>query len=248
MRKWIVLVLLALALPAFAASDVLDNKGVVEMVHLGLSKDVISAKIKASTTNFDTSPEALARLKREGVPSDIVALMIQGGGAGAAPGAAAGGAGNSVFAFVDANGQQTVMSPVRVTAEMSTRKAWIPFYHGGPETFMFIDGRHAALKTSATPAFVTGMAPLNIRLVHLGQKNDREARYVVFSGSTTDREVQVNSEHLSNGSYRLTPAQPLQAGEEYAFLVQPELPAGCTFWGCFTQYAGTTRAYDFGVQ
>lgn len=255
MRKWIVAFLLALALvlPVFAADNVLDNAGVVQMVHLGLSKNVITAKIHASQTHFDTSPNALAKLKRDGVPSDIVAAMIEGGGSGNgqvvvnSTGVHVNNQNNGVFEFEGSNGPQP-MDAVRVTAEISTRKAWIPFYHGGPETFMFIDGRHATLKTSVLPTFLTTMDPINIRLVHMGEKKGRESRYVVFSGSSTDREVQVKTERTSNGDYHIQPTQPLKIGDEYAFLVQNSLPAGCAFWACFAQYASASKAFDFGVE
>lgn len=233
---------------AFADGGVVDNQAVVQMVKLGLSQQVIEAKIQSSPTAFDTSPEALARLKHDGVPSDIITLMVTGGNTGGREAAAGAAPGNEHFQFVSTSGARQAMSPVRVTAEMSNRKAWIPFYHGGPETFLFIDGRHATLHTGASPAFVTNLNPINVRLVHLGEKNDREARYVVFSGSTTDREVQVSTTQLGNGSWQVKPVAPLQPGEEYAFLVATQLPVGCGFWTCFAQYAGTSEAYDFGVQ
>lgn len=247
-------VVLAACLTASAASaadNVLDNQAIVQMVHLGLDQQVIEAKIHASTTNFDTNPEALAKLKREHVPAAIIADMINAGSTAATgangvnpttnPGATS-------FQFVAADGARTSMSPVRVTADASYRKAWIPFHIGGPETFLFIQGRHAALHTGNDPAFTTNINPISVRLVHLGEKKDRDARYVVFSGSTTDREVQVTSTQVGTGLWQIKPQVPLQAGEEYAFLVSTNMPSACAFWACFAQYAGTSEAYDFGVQ
>lgn len=247
-RMPILLVLTLAAVPAFAANGVLDNRGVIEMVHLGLGPQVIEAKIKSSPTSFDTSPEALAKLKHAGVPAAIIADMIDAGSASADAGGMGAAPGNASFQYVAADGSRQAMSPVRVTAEMSDRKAWIPFYHGGPETFLYIDGRHAALHTSVSPTFVTTMNPIDVRLVHLGEKRDRDARFVVFSGSTTDREVQVTTRVVGNGAWQITPSAPLQPGEEYAFLVSPDLPAACGFWVCFVQYAGAAEAYDFNVQ
>lgn len=238
----------AAAPTALADNDVLDNHAVVEMVHLGLSRQVIEAKINSSPTAFDTSPQALAELKHAHVPPSIIAAMINAGSSGSGSGSAGAAPGNARFQFVSADGSRQTMSPVRVTAQISTRKAWIPFYHGGPETFLFIDGRHAALHTTASPIFVTNMNPINVRLVHLGEKNDRNARYVVFSGSTTDREVQVDTKVLGSGMWQIAPVAPLKGGEEYAFFVSPNLPAACGFWTCFAQYAGTSEAYDFRVQ
>lgn len=236
----------AAAPAATAANGVMDNHAVVEMVQLGLGDQVIIAKIHASQTAFDTSPKALAELKRDGVPAAVITTMIDPGNGGT--GSAGATPGNASFQFVATDGPRQTMSPVRVTAELSTRKAWIPFYHGGPETFLFIHGRHASLHTSDDPTFTTNMNPVNVRLVHMGEKNDRDARYVVFSGSTTDREVQVTTTQLGNGTWQVKPSAPLKAGEEYAFLVSPQLPVGCGFWTCFAQYAGTSEAYDFAVQ
>lgn len=241
---------LVISVPAGAANSTVTNHDVIEMVHLGLSQQVILTKIQSSPTAFDTSPKALSRLKHAGVPSTIITAMVEGGGeptAAAAPDAGAA-PGNAVFRFIAAGGSRQTMSPVRVTAQMSARKAWIPFYYGGPETFLFIDGRDAQLHTSATPTFVTNLNPINVRLVHLGEKKGRDARYVVFSGSTTDREIQVDTTESGNGMWQIKPRQPLQPGGEYAFLVWTNMPMGCSFWACFAQYSDTSEAFDFGVQ
>jgi len=243
MRKSIAALLLALAMPAIAATA-LENKDVVEMVKLGLDQEVIGAKIDASPNHFDTSPQALAALKHDGVSPTLISRMI--GASNPSHNASANHASGQDMQFVDASGSHPI-SPVRVTAELSYRKAWIPFHVGGPETFMFVQGRHAPLRTSATPEFTTSMDPLMVRLIHLGEKDDREARYVVFSGSTTDREVEVTTENLGNGSYSIKPAKPLKAGEEYAFLVVSDMPAGYAFWAYFAQNAASSRAFDFGV-
>lgn len=249
MRILIAVLLFALAMPAFAG-DTLDNKAVVEMVKLGLDQQIISAKIDASPNHFDTSPKALSHLKHAGVSSALISKMIQASSTvhnSNDGGSHAGHAGGGEFRFVDAGGHASAMTPVRVTAELSNRKAWIPFHTGGPETFMFIKNHHAPLRTSTMPAFTTDIDPLTVRLVHLGQHKDRDARYVVFSGSTTDREVEVATTDLGNGNYSIKPAKPLQAGEEYAYLVLAQMPAGYGFWTYFAQNAAAAKAYDFGV-
>lgn len=261
MHKWIlgalaVLVVAVAAAPAFAASSVLDNHAIVEMVQLGLGQQVIEAKIHASTTNFDTSPQALADLKQKGVPPAIIADMIGADSTTVTTSPANGRGGpqqvqvnqaRSLFEYTAADGHNQSMSPVQVTSEISTRKEWIPFYHGGPETFLFIEGRHASLKTSAAPAFITNLDPISVRLVRLGERRGSDQRFVVFQGSTTDREVQTTTTQLSNGDVKITPVQPLQTGGEYAFLVSPRLPQGIGFWAYFMQNAAAGRAYDFGV-
>jgi len=63
------------ALPS-AESPQLTNADVIAMVALGLSADVILAKINASGSRFDTSPSGLQQLKAAGVPDAIVLQMI----------------------------------------------------------------------------------------------------------------------------------------------------------------------------
>ena len=244
MRNWIIALALLFAGPLWAA-ETLDNQAVVEMVKLGLGAKVISAKIDASPSHFDTRPKALARLKHAGVSPALISKMIAAGSNTSDAGPTHG-SGDKVIAYVGANGKHAPISPVRVTAELSYRKAWIPFHTGGPETFMYLQGRHAPLRTSASPAFTTDLDPLLVRLIHLGQKDDQQSRYVVFSGSNTDREVEVTSTRLGDGGYSIKPTKPLQSGEEYAFLVVSEAPAGA-FWTYFAQNAAAARAYDFGV-
>ena len=47
------------------------------MVAAGLPASVIVAKIKSSTTNFDTSASTLAQLKKAGVPDDVILAMVE---------------------------------------------------------------------------------------------------------------------------------------------------------------------------
>ncbi len=58
-------------------SNILGNRDVVDMVKAGLSTDIVIAKIKSSTTVFDTSPASLAELKVAGVPDAIILAMVQ---------------------------------------------------------------------------------------------------------------------------------------------------------------------------
>lgn len=55
----------------------LTNKDVIEMVKTGVSIEIITAKIKTSKTEFDTSPTALQELKKVGVPDALVIVMLQ---------------------------------------------------------------------------------------------------------------------------------------------------------------------------
>jgi hypothetical protein len=66
----------------------LTNQDVIELVKAGLSSEVLTAKIKSSACNFDTSPSALKDLKGAGVPDGVILAMVQvptGSDAGLAP-------------------------------------------------------------------------------------------------------------------------------------------------------------------
>ena len=58
------------------SQDILTNTAVVEMVKSGLSSEIVIAKIRSSSVNFDTSTPALKALKEEGVPENVVIEMI----------------------------------------------------------------------------------------------------------------------------------------------------------------------------
>src|SRR6267142_1080464 len=81
-------VVFAIGLPTRAAQNAdqkaLSNKDVIEVVKVGLSSEVILAKIKASNSNFDTSPAALKELKSANVHDTIILAIVQ------APGSASG--------------------------------------------------------------------------------------------------------------------------------------------------------------
>ena len=59
---------------------VLTNNDILQMVKLGFSVELISAKIKSSKTQFDTSPAVLMEIKQGGVSESILVTMVEAGG------------------------------------------------------------------------------------------------------------------------------------------------------------------------
>lgn len=59
-----------------AVQNALTNHDVVAMVQAGLDKEVVIEKIRHSTVAFDCSTEGLVALKKDGVPTDVVKVMI----------------------------------------------------------------------------------------------------------------------------------------------------------------------------
>ncbi|WP_170227801.1 hypothetical protein [Mucilaginibacter frigoritolerans] len=60
-------------------STVVTNTTIIQLHKAGISKDIISTKIVNSACSFDLSTEGLIALKKEGVPDDIITIMIAKG-------------------------------------------------------------------------------------------------------------------------------------------------------------------------
>ena len=54
----------------------LTNADIVKMVKAGIPESVILRKVQMSESNFTTSPNALIELKRQHVPDDVMAAML----------------------------------------------------------------------------------------------------------------------------------------------------------------------------
>lgn len=80
-----ILVLCLVALNVSASEKPLTNDDVVAMIKAGLGDDLVIAKIGAARElSLDTSPEALIKLRKEGVSKAVLDAMIRGGGSGSA--------------------------------------------------------------------------------------------------------------------------------------------------------------------
>lgn len=248
------LILLAFA-QGGTASEIMSNDDVIQMHALGLSDVVIITKIENTPGDFDTSLSGLQALQDAGVSDAVISTLItRDSGAGELEAAQARMGGEMSWVHDD---EWTTMTGVQVHAENSQRKRRIPVYgaHAAPETFYFIDGKHATLRMAEDrPVFHTTLEPHMVKMVELGHHRRRGNRFVVFSASSTDRSVTLQSTALSGGVYQLTPQHPLQAGE-YALFVAAELKAGehdSAFARGVMNFASTRMplyrmAYDFGV-
>ena len=66
-------------------SSALANEDVIKLVKAGLPSAVILAKISSSSTDFDTSVDALLALSAEGIPPDVLTAMAEAGKQAPAP-------------------------------------------------------------------------------------------------------------------------------------------------------------------
>jgi hypothetical protein len=62
--------------PPATTDEVLTNDAVLAMVRAGLSERIIIAKIRSSRRNFDTSADALIKLKNANVPEAVIEAMV----------------------------------------------------------------------------------------------------------------------------------------------------------------------------
>lgn len=59
------------------AGSALTNDIVLKMLKDGIASEIIVAKIKTSTCNFDTSPGSIQSLKQGGVPDAVILAMVE---------------------------------------------------------------------------------------------------------------------------------------------------------------------------
>jgi len=68
---------LALNIVAQSKTEVLTNVSIINLHKAGLDAGVISSKIESSSCKFDVSTNGLVGLKKQGVPDDIIKLMVE---------------------------------------------------------------------------------------------------------------------------------------------------------------------------
>ena len=74
--------LILFAVPAWAQTATLTNKGILDMVKGGLAAEIILAKIQTSPCDFDTSSAALIEMKAAGVPDAVILAVVTAGSPG----------------------------------------------------------------------------------------------------------------------------------------------------------------------
>jgi hypothetical protein len=164
-RPMTLLLLLAVSLPvwAFAEGDKkpLTNADVVEMVRAGLAESTIILSIQNSVTSFDTSPQALIELKKNGVSQNVMEAMLSAGSkaSASAPTApapvvsAASGPPDckAVMAkVISALGGEKAVNAVKATKVTSIREVKIPAMNTTLEvaqTTVYPDRVHVTLKS-----------------------------------------------------------------------------------------------------
>lgn len=76
MRLLFALAAASLAISSPAQAETLTNRSIIALAAAGLDADAIIAKIDTSDANFDLSTAQLVALKKQGVPSAVIAAML----------------------------------------------------------------------------------------------------------------------------------------------------------------------------
>jgi hypothetical protein len=252
------------------------NQDVISMVQLGLSDDVVIAKIRAmsatgpDSVSFDTSTEGLRALKAANVPDSVIKVMIN-----PAP---------SQTTVVTASTPMTIdpnLPPPEigvywkngVTFVLIQGQALTNAKVGGKAGSFFTDG----LRNQHWDAYVEGPTSKNVVrerratffmyvpdgsdssdyvLLKLNKKDDRREFQVGSFGGITggksgvkrDKEVPFKAEHVGLRTYRITLDADLKPGE-YAFFMGTGQSASMSGARGGNRSGGVAsgRIYDFNI-
>jgi len=253
----------------------ITNQDVIDMAGLGLSDDVIIAKIRGAsaggTLQFDTSVDGLKALKAGKVSNEVIKVMIN-----PAPPAA------PVIVAATPISNDPNLPPPEVGVYWKNGNAFI-FVEGQAISQAKVGGKAGSMFTYGMrnehwDAFLNGPRSKNVInesqpvfylyvpdgtsasdyvLISLEKKGDRrEFQIGSFGGMTggksgvkRDKEIAFTVEHAGIRTYKIKPNLPMKPGE-YAFFMgtgQQATMAGGSSGGARSGGAATGRVYDFRI-
>lgn len=277
--KKLATLLLVIALSSIALSQQmshrLNNKDIIDMVALGLSDDVIIAKIRSAPRPedlaFDTSTEGLKQLKAGNVSDAVMKVMINP-------------ASSPAIAAADSSTPSAAPDPnlpprevgvywkdgstfMRVEGEILSQakvggRAGSTFTYGlrAQHWDAYVNGPTSKNRIKEThPLFYfyvpDGASASDYLLIKLEKKgNRREFQVGSFGGITggksgvkRDKEIPFKSEHVALRTYRIEIDQDLKAGE-YAFFMGTGAQAMMSSnRGGSSGGSASGRIYDFTI-
>ena len=258
LRLMFVLAVVSLTLlnaTALTAQEVLTNESVMAMKKAGLSDSLILAKIRTSPTKFDVSTKGLIALKGAGLSDQIIEAMVSHPGtpgSAATPAPAAPAATAAPPAASSTSPRETIFhltdgKYVELRAAVSSIETNVAFFSSSSE--LVLKGKKAQYRVSEKqPVFYSAWPANEAPLVRLKRGDDHDDRNLKISsgafhpfggtqkmGVRSEDTIDVESEKDARGLFKLTPKQPLQAGE-YGFVLTFGLAAGAS-----------GKVFDFGV-
>src|SRR5215510_5543595 len=254
-RLTLVLVLATLTLFAatsLTAQEVLTNDSLIALKKAGLSDSIIISKIKSSQTKFDVSTKGLIGLKNAGMSDQVIEAVVNAGSAAPAAAPAPAPAAPAGAAVAPASRESIVHLIAGKSVELVPANASMEFSTGffDSKSELVLKGRKATYRIAdKKPVFYSTWSANDAPLVRLKPGSDHDDRnlkissgsFAPFGGSvkygvrSEDKVDMEAAERDARGLYKLTPKEPLKAGE-YGFVLTYGMAAGAS-----------GRVYDFGV-
>jgi len=257
-------VLIASIVLAQQPPNKLTNEDVLRMVEAKLDEQVIIGKIQSSSCAFDTSVDALLKLKSQGVSDSVVRAMIARGDSNAGSGASSpakndpddpqsphdpglyvrprNASGPRRLIHVEPAAYSASASPgfakVKWKAVLREAHAQLQLDDRSPEFwFYFEDASHGL-----SPVFAGASSPNEFVLAKMQEKKtERElmvakvAAYHQSTGIPSEDVVQFDFTKTASGAYKVVPRQALAPGEYCLFYQGPTM--------------GTNgKMFDFGIR
>jgi hypothetical protein len=245
------------------AKTSMTNADVVEMVKAGLPETTIVLAIQQSQTNFDTSPQALILLKKQGVGQKILEAMLQPQAATAsAPPrntdannpfseqqGAIDAAGTALTEVALIDGAKRILMKRSEPSSRGSTGGMIMNPFGKVKVKAALNGNHAQLRiTNTSPVFEVGLpsdvnAADQLILIRLNPKADRREVEVGRAG-ITGSSVGFRKESIVATTFEEVKPVTVGGGIKYTLyrvkLVSPLTPGEYAF-------APRNLYYDFGV-
>jgi hypothetical protein len=235
------------SLSALAQTEVLTNQTILQLQKAGLGKDLIKAKISNSQCNFDLSTDGMLALKKAGVADEVVTAMFTKANNAPAPATPTDALESGIYyhnlttnTFDDVDGSlftnskaggfgETLKRSVsglfnaKNRVSLSGNAARLKITSTTP-TFLFVFDKEKSMANFANSYFSSATSPNDFFLVSLTVgKNDREVVVGKYNNVSSDIgvddavKVSFNVKKLQKGTYEVTTANPLPAGE-YCFM------------------------------
>ncbi|MDQ3800451.1 MAG: hypothetical protein M3384_13465 [Acidobacteriota bacterium] len=231
--KFIAAVVLAVCLPVMATAQKnaqpLTNADVLEMLKAQLPESTIVLAIEQATGNFDTTPQALILLKKQGATQKILDAVLKAKATGSNTGGVRTPKTNvqepenfGVFFFLDASGSLKQLERINGRASASSRE-FGSFEIKGANSPVRIapDQNHRFVIRLAN-----GIDPGKIEMLRFYLKEGKRMINFTISGNravpieakspTSSGKFPFNITKFGESSYQLAPPQALSAGE-YCF-------------------------------
>jgi hypothetical protein len=254
----------ALFVSQAALAAPIKNADVIKLLEAGMPEEVVIQAIQSGQPRFDTSADALIKLKAKGATPAILSAMLKPAASGTSkqqassrPAAATSGY-NPEEVTLLINGEPSVMQYIIPQHRTAARALGF----GGMASYASLSGSAAQRRlASPTPEFIVSVPKnaqagnyLTLANFAVRNNNTREVMtgggYMSYStGIHKSRVVKVRTESLPDQSaaregfvlHKITPEAPLKAGEYALVLYTGEMRTA----GFFAQAANSY--FDFGV-